>query len=792
MARNIIHNKNYDDLNEILLSWYKSLCEREGLCIAISRKAPRLLEWCSTYFHKEKSLQVVSEIAIPFIDLSVVKSCSLVDEAIYHGTTYSKVFNLVAKSNPSLKVFAEPLVVTEEALSLLGAAGVMIEKDIPMITEGYANFFIDTVVKRFHEGLKPYDMEYPLLYVKLDKTIDDKFMMESLKRLEDIEKKTLNIDFGVCHYNTQTYSREHDSVSTSYSYVFEYRFGDNLNPSQKPDFAKLRFSIKDNLLCIAVMTPYIISDFDIENEGRIFTGCLLPIWTKIYSESLRHSIDDEEYQYQRKKSLVVLANYLLSFNNFLCMKENILLAFGATAAWLDYNDLRYLVGQKLSGEISSELNGINEPMHALNVFELSGIIAQRYIPYTHREAYQRKTGMQNILAESLHEKVSNLFSAMHWEVEVNSRLNTPDTYYSRLRFGESYESLAQILNFANSTKEGLRMELHKSIDSRIDSGSVVPNYVRIERLPNYWLRLFRSGENEDVDKDQQNRILLYMVRQYMQFSGNDTMPLAAVQMALLMMVYEDRGRYSKYFCRRVGFASVNNVASAMVEIGGEQFNLLDKVTINGLFGLTEQNSIVIKENTDTLRLVDGNPLSTDMEIEIRDIVSFVYDYCENIVNWDIIRIMPVFALLAFDRDKLIAGVEKWTKSIRNKVSEELEIDMEEEKKEFERLFSSMPNSLMPNLDADRGKWYAKIKILLDKYNSKSDEYSEYEKRLVRDFYVLNLWTKLNDSGNNLDAIPEELKDLFLNYFSEKEIEILSMFDSMTIEKAKAAALDMIR
>ena len=82
--------------------------------------------------------------------------------------------------------------------------------------------------------------------------------------------------------------------------------------------------------------------------------------------------------------------------------------------------------------------------------------------------------------------------------------------------------------------------------------------------------------------------------------------------------------------------------------------------------------------------------------------------------------------------------------------------------------------------------------MLDKYNSKSDEYSEYEKRLVRDFYVLNLWTKLNDSGNNLDAIPEELKDLFLNYFSEKEIEILSMFDSMTIEKAKAAALDMIR
>ena len=792
MARKIIHNKNYDDLNEILLSWFKSLCARDGVCIAISRKAPRLLEWCSAHFRGEKSLEVVSEIAIPFIDLSLVKSCSLVDEAVYHGTTYSKVFNLVVNSYPSLKVFAEPLVVTEEALSLLGTSGLVIEKDIPMITEEYANFFIDTVVKRFHEGLKPYDMEYPLLYVKLDKTIDNKFMMESLERLEDIESKSLNVDFGVCHYNTQTYNREHDTVSTSYSYVFEYRFGDNLSLSQKPDFAKLRFSIKDNLLCIAVMTPYIITDFDIENEGRIFTGSLMPVWNKIFTESLRLNIDDEEYQYQRKKSLVVMANYLLSFNNFQRIKDNVLLAFGAKEAWIDYNDLRYLVGQKLSGELSSMLNGIKEPMHELNVFELSGNITKRYIPYSHSEAYQRKTGLQNILTESLHEKVSNLFSAMHWEVEVSSRLNTPYTYYSRLRFGESYESLTEIFKLAKSSKDDVRMELHKNIDSRIDSGSVVPNYVRIERLPNYWLRLFRSGENEDVDKDQLNRILLYMVRQYLQCSGNDTMPLAAVQMALLMMVYEDCGRYSKYFCRKVDFSSVNNVASAMIEIDGEHFNLLDKVTISGLFRLTEQGSIVINENSDFLRLVDGNPLTTDMECKIRDIVSFVYDYCENMVNWDVIRIMPVFALLAFDRDKLIAGVEKWTRSISNKIASDLEIDMEEEKKEFERLFSSMPNSLIPNIDGGKGQWYAKIGSLLEKYNRKSDEYSEYENRLVRDFYILNLWTKLKGRGNNPDVIPEELKDLFLNYFSEKEIGILSTLDSMTIAQASAATLDMIR
>ena len=44
----------------------------------------------------------------------------------------------------------------------------------------------------------------------------------------------------------------------------------------------------------------------------------------------------------------------------------------------------------------------------------------------------------------------------------------------------------------------------------------------------------------------------------------------------------------------------------------------------------------------------------------------------------------------------------------------------------------------------------------------------------------------------VDVIPEELKDLFLNYFSEKEIEILSSFDRMPIAQARAVALGMIR
>ena len=84
--------RDYDVLNHIIEDWYEGMVNQEGLCLAISRKAPRLMEWCrQNYGALPKPLHVVSELALPFMDMSQYKSCVVVDEAIYHGTTFSKV-----------------------------------------------------------------------------------------------------------------------------------------------------------------------------------------------------------------------------------------------------------------------------------------------------------------------------------------------------------------------------------------------------------------------------------------------------------------------------------------------------------------------------------------------------------------------------------------------------------------------------------------------------------------------------------------------------------------------------
>lgn len=791
MVQRIINCKSYAELDNLLGAWYESLCNRDGLCIAISRKAPRLLEWCAKHFKGHKPLDVVSEIALPFIDFSNVQKCSLVDEAIYHGTTYSKIFNLINEISPSTEVFASPLVVSEKALEQFSSSNDIIGEDIPVISDNYANFFVDTVIKRFHQEIKPYDMEYPLLYMKIETGAGESFVEESLDRLQAMESQTQKVKLKNTHYRTDTYSRETNRLYSSHSYVFEYMFGDYLVQSRKPNFAKLRITRKEDKLCVAVMTPYIISDYDIENRGRIFTDEFKPIWDLIYDSASKKSIDNEELRYQTKKSLVVMANFLLSYNNFLRLKSNLLKAFGATETKLLSYDIKYLIGSELADTIVPMLNAITIPMQSINVFDLSGNLVKRFIPIANKEAYQRRMGLRNLLSKTLSDKVSNLFSSMHWEVEVRSRLQSPNNYYSRLRFGESYDSLLDIFRYSVVSADELRLSMHRNIDSRIDQGSIVPNYVRVEHLPYYWLRLFRSGENEDMDEDQFTRIMVFTVKQYMRHSGSDTMPLVALQMTLLMMVYEDRGQYSRYFSRIVDYARIDNVIRPVVKIDGTATDLLDKLTECGLFGATTQGSIFFKEVIDIPKYHNGSPLSDEMDRMIVNIVSFVYDYCENQTKWDVVKIMSVFTLLAFNRDGFIQDFEKWTDRIKNAMDLNLAIDMEYEKMEFVEMLTSMPNTDVPGLDSDSGVWYERIRSLVEEYVSHETENSDFERRLMRNVYILNIWCGLIGYGHDEWISSKEYKNLYMNCFTESEQLLLKSCDAMPLREAKAALRGMI-
>lgn len=122
---NVFLENNFDVLNFKLESWYGKLMEQDAVIVAIARKAPRLLSYCQYKFQHlyNPKVKVISDIAIPFVDWNNTnKRCLVIDEAIYHGTTFEKVLDVLAKviNNKELEVKGLPLVITQDAFSAQG------------------------------------------------------------------------------------------------------------------------------------------------------------------------------------------------------------------------------------------------------------------------------------------------------------------------------------------------------------------------------------------------------------------------------------------------------------------------------------------------------------------------------------------------------------------------------------------------------------------------------------------------------------------------------------------------
>ena len=116
-------DKDYTELDRLLEQWHQKLVDGYDLCVMLSRKGPRLNEWLENQLDSNPVQHVVTENAIPFIDMQQIKRCVIADEAIYHGTTFAKVFQIVKSSvTPDVQVDALPFVVTDGAAVRLRAS----------------------------------------------------------------------------------------------------------------------------------------------------------------------------------------------------------------------------------------------------------------------------------------------------------------------------------------------------------------------------------------------------------------------------------------------------------------------------------------------------------------------------------------------------------------------------------------------------------------------------------------------------------------------------------------------
>ena len=789
-------NKDYLYLNNLIWRWYDSIKKENGLCLAISRKAPRLLDWCQMKFDhiSKNNLPVITELALPFVDIKQYDgSCIIVDEAIYHGTTFKKVTSIieaVCQDNPYLSIKAKPVVVTEEALLVQEIRSRLQTETI--ISRNECQFFIDSIISKFLELGKPYDIEYPLFYVDFKDEITSEQIHTLLNELATIESslRGLNQETDCTFYETRTYSREEKKLYSSFSYLTEYlykgRYGRN-----KPEFSKIRFFYKGNRLCIVSMSPFILASEDLAETNGMLNGDLKKIWIKLFNAIRSSNKDNEEYQYQVKKSLVVMTNYLLSFANFMHIKDSIekaIVGAGMSVSQtsiqsnysifkMDINDLTYLVGKDMAEILSCHFKNLLKSYRpidqTINPSPIFDDIQYNLIPLEYQSDYEAQMSSDNIHSSnhSVSALMSSMFSAMHSQIELPSRNKTKT--FDRLRFGETYRSMIDRFSIYNPQKNDICKSVHQCMDKRIDTGSAVPNYIRRNASfgEQYWLRMFRSGENEDYNKDRILRNIIAIFNCYLRHNKGTILHSSDFEFLMALLNIEESheyqyGRICHLWGRELSTIYSQGRYQTCVHLeDGQMVSLIDYAKDYQILTEDEQHFLTLSNNSYVKNLSDGNVWTQSEEELINSYVSFVYQFSQK--NTDPRLIHETLNYYFYDKLNFMGDLRQWIGQLKEDINKGLGINLDMNEKDFRTLYERIPEPFLklttekfidnsPKIEEVNNN----IMTCINKYKNELMENSIFD-RLYLSYYILNLWSYYKDTSTTFDFRYNN----FQNYFA---------------------------
>lgn len=753
---NVFLENNFEVLNTKLESWYGKLMAQDAIIIAIARKAPRLLSYCKLKFPDlyNPTVKVISDIAIPFVNWREIdKRCVVIDEAIYHGTTFEKVLDVLTKviNDENTEVKGMPLVITQDALNAPKILESLVE-GWNLIDSDKCNFFIDTIISKFFDLGKPYDIEYPLFYLSLSKNKYSKEELDEsietvlkLMAADDEEKSSKKPIF----FKNKNYRREDGQTFSAFTYCTDYIY-DEYQEAIKPDFSKLRIFHTDDSICIASMAPHTINIKNLETSNNMFIGKMGEVWNLILNTAKDiNGKEDKNVEHQTQKSLVIFANYLLSANHFIRFKRKLERLFAAVLGYdvdfyLKTEDIQLLAGTENAEYVRDLLMALKSFEDIYTPFKESNTI-DSLIPLMYKKDFLMQLTLDNMFdKKTVGSIISNVFSDLHWMVEVKSR-RQPRSAYDRLEFGESLSSIGELCTGLLPEQSTAR-NIHKNIDMRIDRGSMVPDYVCVNDAFNtYWKRMFRSGENEDLTRDQHFRICINILSLYL--SKINSTSISSDELKLLFaLLTKDENIFSKkdseYNCI---FASKMNVAykdgdyRVQVLQNEEITDLLEKLENYHIISETANCRFDMAQSSYANLLSNGLPLSDKQDYRILRIVDFVA-YAHKNIDEAIISELKNYA--CFSDNAIEKAFDEWKTKIISFLKEEDYENFMEISDAFADLYVSVPEPQLEigdNLFASSevGTWM-KGKVASEEIHHFSQAMID---KLHAAFYILNLWNK---------------------------------------------------
>jgi len=568
--------------------WFEEFISKDdSLKVVISRKAPRLVEYCfrqgygNAISKADVYRNIVSDYALPFVlpswknyEAAGIKNVMLSDEAVYFGSTFQMIVGLILSgfklNNISLdrnNIYTLPVLLTRDADRIENLLNFpdksKIFEDFLLEKEDVSSY-VNYILTQFQTLGKSADIEYPILYLKL-KDRGRKSKSDAVK--EAFFKLSEGLSFKLSGDKLdEPYLTEHLESGKEDTYKNWTLLLNKLSPKDRyvvsPDFRKIRvFFTNDeesDRLSLTSFAPHSIPENLLKRNTPLFKDTPLePVWNSLYDAINKGTEVDEnkldeinkylvypsdnnirtnirwetqlaEYWDYQNRSLVICANYLLSFVFLLDILPALKQVFDFDdddeRGVIDIVDLTYLVGYDLAGMIRLSLLDLLQSERKLELpkVNINPVRKHEYIPEEYAGRFYRSCREDFIFAKSVSELVSANFSNQRRHVEMPSR----ERYVinkGRLNFGESYTTLLSKCSiyynlFEEKAENGLVYQLHKAMDFRIDNGSIVPKYIAIDGV---YQRLFRAGENEDKYKDQLDRIIRQILKQVQRNYGNN-------------------------------------------------------------------------------------------------------------------------------------------------------------------------------------------------------------------------------------------------------------------------------
>lgn len=477
---------------EALHTWGKRLADGDGPIVAISRKAPRILELGVREGLIPGSVldRVTSERGLrAMLGSPVGDPLKVCDDIVIVGSTFQRIGEIAGELCGREHVVGLPF--ARSASADPNNLKIVREAAPVTLSNNICSSFVLSEISAFGFLDKPYDVEHPILYLDLDHLASPEKVEKSL---QDWANRN-----GCQVYATPRRVTGADGNVITHS---AWTILQSTAPRSLGHIRKIRcyLDVTRWRLALVPIETRIGSVEEFELAVTALSSPLVQCW-----EAIEFSVGETESSLamtNRNRSEVAWASYLLDLDalgSVLCrVRLNLIedqIVASRNTLYFDVFDIQLLTGVGVGDSIKMRLESyVNSMKFASQSQASAGEDWQvgPVIPSKYRGEYDSTLAELLDGVVDIMEALEGIFKAQHLAVELQSRTNDPCDP-QRLEFGVP---LSYLLDQVEKALGPVDMtEFHKALDSLIDGGVIVPRFLP-QRLGDkeVWCRTFRVGE----------------------------------------------------------------------------------------------------------------------------------------------------------------------------------------------------------------------------------------------------------------------------------------------------------